>query len=77
MVCEPFLWLAETLQLHQAAAGIGISFRIRTRLYAAAAKVKIHTTLNSPRCFSFRNSAMSFNQPKHFSMRLRFFWLTA
>ena len=33
-----------------------LRFRIRTRSYAAAARVKIHPTLNNPRCRSLRNS---------------------
>jgi hypothetical protein len=46
---------------------------MRTRLQAAQAKVKIQFTLQTPRCRTFRRSAMVFNQPKHSSIRFLFF----
>ena len=59
----------ETPRPHQAAAGTGISFRLRTRLWAAAGKAKIHVILNSRQCFSLCSKAMSSSQPEHPSMR--------
>jgi hypothetical protein len=47
-------------------------FRSRTKLEAAAAKVKTHPTLKIPRCRTFRNSAIVFSQPKHSSTRFLF-----
>ena len=44
---------------------------------AAAAKVKTHPISGSPRCRSFRSSAISFSHPKHSSIRFLFLWLTA
>ncbi len=51
MLRERCLRLAETLRPDQAATGIGIILRIRTRLYAAAAKVNIHPTLEKSTMF--------------------------
>ena len=51
--------------------------RMRTRLYAAQAKVKIQSTRHTPRCRTLRINAIVFNQPKHSSIRFRFFWLMA
>jgi ribosomal protein S27E len=45
---------------------------IRTTLYAATAKVKIHSMIARPRCRSLRNNATVFSHPKTSSMRLRF-----
>ena len=52
-------------------------FRMRTRLQAAQAKVKIQSTLQTPRWRTFRISPIVFNQPKHSSIRFLFLWLTA
>ncbi len=70
---EQCLRPAETLRPDHTAAGIGISLRIRTRLYAAAAKVDIHPTFNSPQCLSLRSNAISLIQPKHYSILFLFF----
>jgi hypothetical protein len=46
-------------------------FRIRTRLYAAAANVNTQPTLCSPRCLTFRSIPTVFSQPKTSSIRFR------
>lgn len=58
---------------HTAPTGLASSFRIRTRLYAAAANVNIQPTFSIPRCRTFRINAIVFNHPKHSSIRFRFF----
>ena len=47
-------------------------FRMRTRLYAAAAKVNIHPTRSFPRNFTLRNPPTVFIHPKISSTRFRF-----
>ena len=44
---------------------------MRSRLYAAAAKVKLHPTRSTPRNRVLRCSATVFSQPKISSTRLR------
>jgi hypothetical protein len=58
---------------HTAPTGLGSSFRIRTKLYAAAAKVNTQPTFSIPRCRTFRIRAIVFSHPKHSSIRFRFF----
>ena len=62
---------------HAPPTELAVSFRIRTRLYAAAANVNTQLTFSSPRCRTFRINAMVFNHPKHSSIRFRFLWLTS
>jgi len=58
-------------------AGCAVRFLIRTKLYAAAAKVNIQPTLSGPRNLVWCSSAMLFIHPNTSSPRLRLFWLTA
>src|SRR5665213_1671693 len=58
-------------------AGGAMRLRIRTRLYAAAAKVNIHPTLSGPRNLVLRCKATVFIQPNTSSTRFRFRWLIA
>jgi hypothetical protein len=62
---------------HAASTVLASRFRIRTRLYAAAAKVNAQTTFAMLRCRTFLISAIVFSHPKHSSIRFRFRWLTA
>ena len=62
---------------HAAPTGLASRFRIRTRLYAAAANVNTQPTFSIPRCRTLRISAIVFSHPKHSSIRFRFFWLTS
>src|SRR5207302_5351163 len=54
-----------------------VRFRIRTRLYAARAKVNIQSTRRVPRYRVLRISPMVLSQPKISSTRFRRRWLTA
>ena len=57
---------------HAAPTGLASRFRIRTRLYAPAAKVNTQPTLSIPRCRTFLIRAIVFNRPKHSSVRFLF-----